>query len=130
MNSFDVTVLREPNYAVLRTDGYINKPGAERIGEEIERLINLGYRRFILNLEQSPIINSQGLAKLIAIIERMMDIQGVLVFSNVAEFSAEGMEIMGLTQYVRVLRTEEEARRLIEQTKPHEPGHFQSAGSV
>jgi anti-anti-sigma factor len=118
MNSFQVTVLREPGYAVLRTEGYINNLGAERIEQEIEPLIEQGCKRFIINFARSPIINSMGFSILIGIIERMLEIQGVLVFTNLTEVNAETMEIMGLTQYAHLLPTEEEARGIIAHATP------------
>jgi anti-anti-sigma factor len=121
MNSFEVTVLREPQYAVLRTDGYLNNLGAERIEQEIEQLIEQGCRRFLINFAQSPIINSMGLSILIGIIERMLEVGGVLVFSNLTEVNAETMEIMGLTEYAYLRATEEEARSFILEAKPLEP---------
>lgn len=121
MNAFHVTVLREANYAVLRTDGYINNLGAERIEQEIEPLIEQGCQRFIINFARSPIINSMGLSILIGIIERMLEIGGVLVFTDLTEVNAETMEIMGLTQYTYIRPTEAEARAFIEQATPPAP---------
>lgn len=114
-------MLREANYAVLRTDGYINNLGAERIEQEIEPLIEQGCRRFIINFARSPIINSMGLSILIGIIERMLEVAGVLVFTDLTEVNAETMEIMGLTQYAHILPTETEARRVIEEIAPPAP---------
>jgi anti-anti-sigma factor len=118
MNPFNVTVLREPGYAVLRTEGYINNLGAERIEQEVEPLIEHGCKRFIINFARSPIINSMGFSILIGIIERMLEIEGILVFTNLTEVNAETMEIMGLTQYAHLLSTEEEARGFIAQAAP------------
>jgi anti-anti-sigma factor len=118
MNPFNVTVLREPGYAVLRTEGYINNLGAERIEQEVEPLIEHGCKRFIINFARSPIINSMGFSILIGIIERMLEIEGILVFTNLTEVNAETMEIMGLTQYAHLLSTEEEARGIIAHAAP------------
>jgi anti-anti-sigma factor len=118
MNSFNVIVSREPKYAVLRTEGYINNLGAERIEQEIEPLLQQGCHRFIINFAQSPIINSMGLSILIGIIERLLEVQGVLVFTDLTEVNAETMEIMGLTQYAYIRPTEAEARGFIETAPP------------
>jgi len=121
MNAFHVTVLREANYAVLRTDGYINNLGAERIEQEIETLIEQGCRRFIINFARSPIINSMGLSILITIIERMLEVGGVLVFTDLTEVNAETMEIMGLTQYATLRPSEADGRAFAEQATPPTP---------
>lgn len=121
MNAFHVTVLREGSTAVLRTDGYINNLGAERIEQEIEPLIDQGLRRFVINFARSPIINSMGLSILIGIIERMLEVGGVLVFTDLTEVNAETMEIMGLTQYATLCATEAEGRAFAEQATPPTP---------
>src|SRR5437879_5373980 len=101
MNPLSVETMTDEKgrYAVLRTNGYINNLGAERIEQEIDRLIVNGYKNFIINFEKSPIINSMGLSILIGVIEKTLEIQGSLAFSNLTEVNAETMEIMGLTQF-------------------------------
>ncbi len=110
MDRFAVEVVREPGFAVLRTDGYINNLGAERIEREYDTLVNEGYRRFIINFARSPILNSMGLAILLGIIEKNLDLGGELVFCCLTEVNAETMEIMDITQYVPLCTTEAEAR--------------------
>jgi anti-anti-sigma factor len=96
--------------AVVRTNGYINNLGAERIEQEIDALIAKGYKSFVINFARSPIINSMGLSILIGVIEKTLGIEGRLAFTNLTEVNAETMEIMGLTQFATIFATEEEAR--------------------
>ncbi len=110
MSRFAVEVVREPEYAVLRTNGYINNLGAERIEQEYDGLVSQGCRNFIINFADSPIINSMGLAILLGIIEKNLTNQGLIVFCCLTEVNAETMEIMGLTQLATVFPTEEAAR--------------------
>ena len=117
MSRFGVEVVREPGYAVLRTNGYINNLGAERIEQEYDSLIEQGCRHFIINFAESPIINSMGLAILLGIIEKNLSTQGTIVFCCLTEVNAETMEIMDITQYVTLAPTEEAARTFIEQQR-------------
>ena len=117
MSRFAVEVVREPDYAVFRTNGYINNLGAERIEQEYDVLVADGCRHFVINFADSPIINSMGLAILLGIIEKNLSTQGIIVFCNLTEVNAETMEIMDITQYVSLARTEEEARAFIEQQR-------------
>jgi anti-anti-sigma factor len=109
-DKMNVQSLQDGELAIIRTDGYINNLGAERIEQECDALIERGYRKFIINFEKSPIINSMGLSILIGIIEKMLEISGVLAFTDLTPVNAETMEIMGLTQYAQVYPTEGEAR--------------------
>ena len=59
--------------AVVRTNGYINNLGAERIEQEIDGLIGRGFKNFVINFEKSPIINSMGLSILIGVIEKTIE---------------------------------------------------------
>ena len=88
--------------AIVRTDGYINNLGAERIEQECESMIERGFRKFVINFEKSPIINSMGLSILIGIIEKMLEINGVLAFTDLTPVNDETMQIMGLTQYAQL----------------------------
>jgi len=105
----NVQSLQDGEVAIIRTDGYINNLGAERIEQECDTLVERGFRKFIINFEKSPIINSMGLSILIGIIEKMLEINGVLAFTNLTPVNAETMEIMGLTQYAQIYPTEREA---------------------
>src|SRR5437588_4813240 len=118
MSRFAVDVVREPDYAVFRTDGYINNLGAERIEQEYDNLVADGCRNVIINFADSPIINSMGLAILLGIIEKNLSTQGTIVFCCLTEVNAETMEIIDITQYVTLARTEEEARAYVEQHCP------------
>jgi anti-anti-sigma factor len=106
----NVQSLQDGDLAIIRTDGYINNLGAERIEQECDGMIERGIRKFIINFEKSPIINSMGLSILIGIIEKMLEIDGVLAFTDLTPVNAETMETMGLTQYAQIYPTESEAR--------------------
>src|SRR5438128_13743 len=106
MSRFGVEVVREGDYAGLRTNGYINNLGAERIEQEYDSLVSQGCRHFIINFADSPIINSMGLAILLGIIEKNLSTQGLIVFCCLTEVNAETMEIMDITQYVTLTETE------------------------
>ncbi|MBM3458645.1 MAG: STAS domain-containing protein [Armatimonadetes bacterium] len=111
MQELTVTVLREPGFAVLRTSGYLNHLGAERVEEAYEELVRTGYSCIVFNLAGSPLINSMGWAILLGIIEKNLERRGRLLFCCLTEVNAETMEIMDITQYVELLPTEEQARR-------------------
>jgi anti-anti-sigma factor len=106
----NVQSTQDGDVAIVRTDGYINNLGAERIEQECDAMIERGFRKFIINFEKSPIINSMGLSILIGIIERMLEINGVLAFTDLTPVNSETMEIMGLTQYAQIYPTERDAR--------------------
>ncbi|MBN2287927.1 MAG: STAS domain-containing protein [Candidatus Glassbacteria bacterium] len=106
---FEVTVHREPSYAVIYTDGYINNVGGEKIAEECYKLLDQGIKRLILNLAKSPIVNSVGIAVLIELIERVREDGEKIVFCNCTPVIAKTFKIMGLTQYAEIQSDEQNA---------------------
>ncbi len=106
---FEVTVRREPSYAVIYTDGYINNTGGEKIAEECYKLLDDGVKRLILNLAKSPIVNSVGIAVLIELIERVREDGEKIVFCNCTPVIAKTFKIMGLTQYAEIHSDEKSA---------------------
>ena len=107
--NFQVTLQRGPDYAILRTDGYINNTGGEKIAEQVYRLLDEGVKRFILNLARSPIVNSVGISILIEMIERVREDGDRVIFCNCTPVIAKTFKIMGLTQYAELQDDEKTA---------------------
>ena len=54
---------------VIKTDGYINNTGGEKIVQEFTK--HAGVSKLILNLQKSKVVNSIGISHLIEIIEKL-----------------------------------------------------------
>jgi len=107
--SLKVTVDRREGLAVIYTEGYINNQGGEEIATTAKELMEEGYRTLLLNLAGSKIVNSIGISILIEVLERMLELEGTLAFSNLTPTIQKTFHIMGLTQYAKVYETEEAA---------------------
>jgi anti-anti-sigma factor len=99
MGDFSVQVERMHQYAVLRSDGYINNLGGEQIARECFKLLDDNCTVFIFNLEKSKVVNSIGISILIEIIEKVIEKNGRLVFCHLTPTIAKTFRIMGLLQY-------------------------------
>lgn len=106
-----VAIKKDQGYAVLSTEGYVNNPGGEQIARECYKLMEEGYKHFILNFEKSKVINSIGISILIEIIEKVLEIQGSLSFTNLTSTISKTFKIMGLTQYAKVFGTVDDAAK-------------------
>ena len=109
----NVTVKKKDGCVVVSSDGYINNIGAERIAKECYKLIEEGFRHFILNLAKSRIINGVGVSILIEVIERVQENQGSVSFSNLTPTIAKTFRIVRLTDAAEIYKDEEEAIRAI-----------------
>lgn len=107
--AFDVKVEKKGNFAILKTEGYVNNIGGEKISQVADKLIDEGVINFIINFEKSNVVNSIGISILIEVIEKLVDIGGKISFSNLTKTIAKTFNIMGLTQYADIFDTESDA---------------------
>ena len=101
-----LTIDRRDGLAVIYTEGYINNQGGEEIARAAYALLDEGYRRLLLNLTGTKIINSIGISILIEIIEKMIEIEGRLGFCNLTRTIEKTFHIMGLAQYASIFPSE------------------------
>ena len=104
-----VTIDRREPLAVIYTEGYINNQGGEEIARVAYELIGGGQKVLLLNLEGTKIVNSIGISILIEIIEKMLEIDGVLAFCCLTPTIEKTFHIMGLAQYAKIFPDEEVA---------------------
>jgi anti-anti-sigma factor len=115
MSEFELEVKRLDNCAVIRSNGYINNLGGEKIAIECRKLIQDEYRNIILNLERSPVVNSIGISILIEIIESILSKNGRLSFCHLTPTIAKTFRIMGLFQFSEFFSDESSAIKAITQ---------------
>ena len=108
-DTFNLSVEQNAEYAIIRTEGYVNNLGGEKIGEAADQLIEEGVRKLILNFEKSNVVNSIGISILIEVIEKIVDIEGQIAFCYLTKTIEKTFNIMGLTQYAEIYATETEA---------------------
>ena len=103
VNQLDGTVL------ILRTKGYLNDLGAEKIDTICSEHLEKGVKKIVINLEQSPLINSIGISILIGVIEAIEEASGALAFTNLTPTNRKTFEMMGLLQFAQAFDLETEA---------------------
>ncbi len=82
---------------IIKTEGYINNIGGEKIVQEFSKYP--GVSKLILNLENSKVVNSIGISHLIEVIEKLSQSDGKLVFTNLDPTIEKTFSIMGLFQF-------------------------------
>lgn len=92
---------------VIKTEGYINNTGGEKIVHEFAKYDNIN--KLIMNLEGSKVVNSIGISHLIEIIEKLNQTNGKLVFTNLDPTIEKTFTIMGLFQFAGKADTVEAA---------------------
>lgn len=84
---------------VINTSGYINNLGGQKIVDEFNSHHEKGLKNFVLNLEESKVVNSIGISFLIEVIEKLNDSKGKLIFTNLDPSVDKTFTIMGLFHY-------------------------------
>ena len=92
---------------IISTEGYFNKDLGEALKAVSEEEIKNGHKNFLINLENSKIVNSIGASILIEIIEDLQSMDGSLNFCNLAPIIAKTFKIMGLTKYCETFEKED-----------------------
>tara|TARA_Y100000590_G_scaffold419868_1_gene522001 strand:+ start:105 stop:449 length:345 start_codon:yes stop_codon:yes gene_type:complete len=109
MADFTLNKKIEGDIVIIETNGYLNNIGGEKISEECCKEIDNGKKLFLLNLENSKVVNSIGVSILIEIIEKLQDVDGKLGYFNLAPIVEKTFNIMGLSKYSTIYSSEEEA---------------------
>lgn len=92
---------------VIKTEGYINNIGGEKIVQEFSKHPDVS--KLVLNLENSKVVNSIGISHLIEVIEKLSQSNGKLVFTNLDPTIEKTFSIMGLFQFAEKADTVEAA---------------------
>lgn len=94
---------------IMVTSGYVNNVGGEAIAEEFNKHFENGIKHVVINLEHSKVVNSIGMSFLIEIIERLQEVDGKLVFTNLDAAVEKMLAIMGLFKFAGKEATVEDA---------------------
>jgi len=108
-DKFSLDVEERNEIVIIKTNGYINNVAGEQIAETCYKKIDEGKRKFLLDLENSRIVNSIGVSIIIEIIEKLQDVNGHIGYYNLAPIVAKTFKIMGLVQYSTIYETQNEA---------------------
>jgi anti-anti-sigma factor len=98
--SEDFNIISElnDNILVLKTNGYINNTGGEKISQEFSKHEN-SVKKVVLDLEKSKVVNSIGISYLLEIVESLNERGGKLFFTNLDPTIEKTFRIMGIFQF-------------------------------
>ena len=108
MADFSLNVRDEGDVVIIETNGYLNNVGGVKVSEACYEKMESGKKLFLINLENSKVVNSIGVSILIEIIEKLQDVDGKLGYYNLAPIVEKTFNIMGLTKYSTVFNSESE----------------------
>ena len=87
---------------VISTTGYFNNLAGEAVLNVFTEKIESGNTKFLVDMNDSKVVNSIGVSILIEIIEKLQEVNGVMAFTNLAGIVDKTFNIMGITKYCDV----------------------------
>ena len=109
MADFNLKIKEENGVIVVTTDGYLNNYGGEQVASLCLQKISEGKRKFLINMEDTKMVNSIGVSILIEVIEDLQGVNGKIGYYNVAPIVEKTFNIMGITNYSKIYTSEEDA---------------------
>ena len=108
MSKFQTTteVLRDA--AVVKSAGDLSGHGGEKLEEEIDRLLEGGRRKIVINFSDTDLVNSVGVSILIGVIEKAKHVHCDLAFTGLTPVNDEIFRLMGLHRHVPFFAAGEE----------------------
>jgi anti-anti-sigma factor len=104
--------------AVVYASDYLNKLSGERIERECRLQLEAGCRALVVNFRDTELVNSIGVSILMGVIDAAEDAGAQLVFSDMSAQTVELFEMLGLTRFVALAQSEEEALSTLSEFAP------------
>ena len=110
MLDFSCECLSQGECFIIRTNGYLDAVGGEKLCNAFEAGLAQGRQNFILNLVGSPVINSQGVTSIFEVVEQVVDVhQGKIHYVGLNYTTKNVFRMVGLLLMGKEFETEEEA---------------------
>jgi anti-anti-sigma factor len=110
IKDFELTTNMAGDVLVMKTEGYINNNGGEKISEEFSKHYENGVTKVLLDIEGSKVVNSIGISFLIEVIEKLNEKGGKLYFANLDPSIEKTFTIMGLFQFAEKVNSADDIK--------------------
>jgi len=89
--------------AVIFAGDYLNKLSGEKVERECRQKLDDGYKKLVVDLSATEIVNSIGVSILLGVIDRASNAGAEVVFSDVNENTAQLFDMLGVSRHATVL---------------------------
>jgi anti-anti-sigma factor len=117
MSNFSLSSRSAQNVAVILPKGYINDMGAVSLERTSEQLLGEGMNTLIVNFSDVLFINTIGISIFTGMVEKTLEHNSVLCFTNMKKAHRDVFEMMGLIKHVKVFADEEDALRFLKRKR-------------
>ncbi len=96
--------------------GYLTDAGAHQIENAIERFLDSGFKKYIINFSNVELITTRVISILKNILQKTVASGCRVCFTNMSELHLEIFELTGLMQRVYVFQDEDDAMAFLRKT--------------
>ena len=89
--------------------GYINDVGAESLEQTSEQCLGRGLKKLVVNFNDVQYINTIGISIFTGIVQKTLEYDSLLCFTNMKKVHREIFEMVGLIKHVKVFKDEKDA---------------------
>ncbi|MBU1107860.1 MAG: STAS domain-containing protein [Candidatus Riflebacteria bacterium] len=110
MSNFTIKTEQNDNFFIVRSNGYLDEHGGAIVFSAVDKDLPAECTKVILNLKESPVINSQGIAQIIELSEIIVDDKsGEVAFVGLSDLTYGVFKMVGLLQMGNPYDSEAEA---------------------
>jgi anti-anti-sigma factor len=109
VNNFSLSFKTDQDVVVMAPKGYVNDLGAESLEHASEQVLDKGLKKLVVNFSDMQYINSIGASVFIGIVQKTIENEGQLCFTNMKKVHQDVFELLGITKHVRVFKEEQDA---------------------
>jgi anti-sigma B factor antagonist len=106
-----VTTTSRHNVGVIELAGDVTSQAEHGITEGVQKLEREGLKKFLLKFDEATYINSSGLAIVISLVAEGGKKKQTFAASGLSKHFQKVFDVIGLTDYLDIYATEEEAMR-------------------
>jgi anti-sigma B factor antagonist len=106
-----ITTASRNNVGIIGFAGDITSQAEQLIVEGFQKLESAGLKKFLLKFDEATYINSSGLAIIISLVSEGKKKKQTFAASGLSKHFQKVFDVIGLTDYVTVYATEEDALR-------------------
>ncbi len=109
VSNFSLLLKTARDVTVIVPKGYVNDLGAESLEQASEQVLDKGLKKLVVNFSDMQYINSIGASVFIGIVQKTIENDGQLCFTNMKKIHQDVFEMLGITKHVRVFKEELDA---------------------
>lgn len=94
-NPFSVTTDTEDNFAVIKLDGAVDAHTAPQFEEAVQKVIDEGQNKIVVDCEKLTYISSAGLGVFMGFVEEVRDAGGDIKICGLSDKVKQPFEILG-----------------------------------